>query len=76
VGSQLGYATGQSRLILRAGYIASLSSNASDGSSSSGPSLGFGLARERVQLDVARNIETFSTGLVAPPTHISIRVGL
>ena len=73
VGAQLGYAAGTSLLILRGGYVAQQSNG---GESSTGPSVGLGLATGRVQLDLARIFESFSTGLGKPPTYISIRVAL
>jgi len=73
VGAQLGYTTGPSRLLIRGGYVMQ------QGEASGilgGPSLGLGLTSGRVQLDLARIFESFSTGLGTPPTYISIRVGL
>ncbi len=72
IGGQLGYAVGTSRLVVRAGYIRQPAS----GSQLTGPSLGLGLVSGRVQLDLARIFESFSTALDVPPTYISIRVGL
>jgi hypothetical protein len=72
-GVQAGYVTAQSTLLVRAGYVAQ---PGSAGSSSTGPSLGIGLAQGRVALDLSRIFETFSTGLGTPPTYISIRVRL
>jgi hypothetical protein len=73
LGAQLGYMSGPSRLLIRAGYVM----QQEEGSSIlGGPSLGFGLTSGRVQLDLARIFESFSTGLGTPPTYISIRVGL
>jgi hypothetical protein len=71
VGSQLSYASGSSRLIARAGYNVQQSE-----SIIGGPALGIGLATGRVQLDLSRIFESFSSGLGTPPTYISIRVGL
>jgi hypothetical protein len=73
VGAQLGYVAGSSLLMIRGGYVAQQSSG---GESSTGPSLGLGLASGRVQLDLARIFESFSSGLGKPPTYISIRIGL
>ena len=73
LGAQVGYAAGASLLIIRGGYVAQRSNG---GESSTGPSVGLGLAAGRVQLDLARIFESFSTGLGKPPTYISIRVGL
>jgi hypothetical protein len=73
VGAQLGYAAGASLLIIRGGYVAQQSNG---GESSTGPSIGLGLAAGRVQLDLARIFESFSTGLGKPPTYISVRVTL
>lgn len=72
VGAEVGYATGTNRLIIRAGYIR----QPDNGSQLTGPSLGLGIASGRVQLDLARVFESFSTALGQPPTYISIRVGL
>lgn len=72
LGAQLGYAAGPSHLLVRAGYV----QQEGDGSLLSGPSLGLGLTSGRVQLDLARIFESFSSGLGSPPTYISIRVGL
>jgi hypothetical protein len=71
VGSQLSYASGTSRVLVRAGYNLQQSE-----SITSGASVGVGLATGRVQLDLSRIFESFSTGLGTPPTYISIRVGL
>lgn len=71
VGAQLSYAAGPSHLLVRAGYIKQEVSSAL-----AGPSLGLGLTSGRVQLDLARIFESFSTGLGTAPTYISIRVGL
>ena len=71
VGSQLSYASGTSRVLVRAGY--NLQQTAS---LSGGAAVGVGLATGRVQLDLSRIFESFSTGLGTPPTYISIRVGL
>ena len=73
IGAQASYAAGSSRLMIRAGYIMQPST---DGESSSGPSLGLGLSSGRVQLDLARVFDNFSSGLGKPPTYVSIRVGL
>jgi hypothetical protein len=73
IGGQLGYATGPSRVFLRAGYVRQ---EGGESSLLTGPSLGLGLTSGRVQLDLARIFESFSTGLGSPPTYISIRVGL
>jgi hypothetical protein len=73
LGAQLGYATGPSRVFIRAGYV---KQQGVDASLVTGPSLGLGLTSGRVQLDIARIFDSFSTGLGAPPTYISIRVGL
>lgn len=72
LGGQLGYATGTSKLVIRAGYI----KQPENGSQLTGPSLGLGLVSGRVQLDIARIFESFSSALDVPPTYISIRVGL
>ncbi|MDB4891523.1 MAG: hypothetical protein JWL61_3378 [Gemmatimonadetes bacterium] len=73
LGAQLGYATGPSRVFVRAGYV----KQEGEGSALlAGPSLGLGLTSGRVQLDLARIFESFSSGLGSPPTYISIRVGL
>jgi hypothetical protein len=73
VGGQLGYLAGSSLLAVRGGYVAQQSNG---GESSTGPSLGLGLSSGRVQLDLARIFESFSSGLGKPPTYISIRIGL
>jgi hypothetical protein len=73
LGAQASYAAGVSRLLIRGGYVIQPSS---DGESSTGPSLGLGLASGRVQLDLARVFDSFSSGLGKPPTYVSIRVGL
>ncbi len=73
LGAQLGYAAGPSHVFVRAGYLRQESGAAS---LLAGPSLGLGLTSGRVQLDLARIFESFSSGLGAPPTYISIRVGL
>ena len=73
LGAQLGYAAGNSVLAIRGGYVAQQSNG---GESATGPSLGLGLASGRVQLDLARIFESFSSGLGKPPTYISIRIGL
>lgn len=73
LGAQAGYAAGPSLLVIRAGYIVQKSSG---GDAPTGPSLGLGLVSGRVQLDLARVFESFSSGLGKPPTYISIRVGL
>lgn len=73
LGAQLGYAAGPSHAFVRAGYVRQ------EGGGSAllaGPSLGLGLTSGRVQLDLARIFESFSSGLGTPPTYISIRVGL
>lgn len=72
-GGEVGYLSGQTTLQIRAGYVLQ-TSNGSEGGT--GPSIGLGLSSGRVQLDLARIFETFSTGLGSPPTYISIRVGL
>jgi hypothetical protein len=71
LGGQLSYAAGPSHLLIRAGYVKQQVSSAL-----TGPSLGLGLTSGRVQLDLARIFESFSTGLGTAPTYISIRVGL
>jgi hypothetical protein len=71
VGGQVGYKTGSTTLIARGGYVWQ-----QGGGISSGPALGLGLASRRVQLDLARIFEDFSSTLGKPPTYISIRVGL
>jgi hypothetical protein len=73
VGGQMGYLAGSSLLVIRGGYVLQQSNG---GESSTGPSLGLGLASGRVQLDLARIFESFSSGLGKPPTYISIRIGL
>ncbi|MEO6525535.1 MAG: hypothetical protein ABIP93_02810 [Gemmatimonadaceae bacterium] len=73
MGAQVGYVAGPSVLIIRGGYVAQQSSG---GESATGPSLGLGLASGRVQLDLARIFESFSSGLGKPPTYISIRIRL
>jgi Uncharacterised protein family (UPF0164) len=73
LGGEVGYVTPQATLLARAGYVAQGSTGSE---SSTGPSVGFGIASGRVQLDFARIFESFSTGLGVPPTYISIRVGL
>jgi hypothetical protein len=73
LGAQLGYTAGASRAFVRAGYVRQ---EGGEGSLVAGPSLGLGLTSGRVQLDLARIFESFSSGLGAPPTYISIRVGL
>ena len=72
IGVQVGYVAPQSAVFVRAGSVLQLRGNAA----STGPSVGIGLAQGRVQLDLTRIFETFSTGLGVPPTYISIRVGL
>ncbi|MEO8337158.1 MAG: PorV/PorQ family protein [bacterium] len=73
LGAQLGYAAGPSRVFVRAGYV----KQQGEGSALlAGPSLGLGLTSGRVQLDLARIFESFSSGLGTPPTYISVRVGL
>ena len=72
-GGEVGYVSGETTLLVRAGYAHQTSTGSE---SSLGPSLGLGLANKRVELDFARIFETFSTGLGKPPTYISIRVGL
>lgn len=74
IGAQAGYAAGASMLSIRGGYV--LQPSSGDGESSTGPSLGLGLSSGRVQLDLARIFESFSSGLGKPPTYISIRIGL
>lgn len=74
LGAQLGYAAGQSRLFVRAGYVKQEGVGGSE--ILAGPALGLGLTSGRVQLDIGRIFETFSSGLGTPPTYISIRVGL
>jgi hypothetical protein len=71
LGTQLSYASGSSRLIARAGYNVQQTE-----SMFGGPSVGVGLATGRVQLDLSRIFDSFSSGLGSPPTYISIRVGL
>lgn len=71
VGGQISYAAGAATLLARGGYVWQEA-----GGLSSGPSLGLGLASRRVQLDLARIFEDFSSALGKPPTYISIRVGL
>ncbi|HEV7994214.1 MAG TPA: PorV/PorQ family protein [Gemmatimonadaceae bacterium] len=73
LGGQASYAAGASKLLVRAGYVVQPSSN---GEASTGPSLGLGLSSGRVQLDLARVFDSFSSGLGKPPTYVSIRVGL
>ncbi|MEO5815247.1 MAG: PorV/PorQ family protein [Gemmatimonadaceae bacterium] len=73
LGAQLGYTTGPSRVFIRAGYV---KQPGGDASLLTGPSLGLGLTSGRVQLDIARIFDSFSSGLGAPPTYISVRVGL
>ncbi|MDB4915735.1 MAG: hypothetical protein JWM95_3379 [Gemmatimonadetes bacterium] len=72
-GAEVGYVSGNTALSLRGGYVHAISAGPS---SSFGPSLGFGIASGRVQLDVARIFDSFSPGLGSPPTYVSIRVGL
>jgi hypothetical protein len=71
VGGQIGYVAGSATLIARGGYVWQ-----QGGGIASGPSLGLGLASRRVQLDLARIFEDFSSALGKPPTYISVRVGL
>jgi hypothetical protein len=73
LGAQAGYLAGTATLLVRGGYVLHESTG---GESNTGPSLGLGLASGRVQLDLARIFESFSSGLGKPPTYISIRVGL
>jgi hypothetical protein len=73
LGAQLGYAAGPSRVFLRGGYV---KQQGVGSELLAGPSLGLGLTSGRVQLDLARIFESFSSGLGTPPTYISIRVGL
>jgi hypothetical protein len=73
LGSQLGYASGPSRVFLRAGYV---KQQGEGYALLAGPSLGLGLTSGRVQLDIARIFESFSSGLGAQPTYISVRIGL
>jgi len=72
LGAQASYSAGPSRLLLRGGYVV----QSSDAATSTGPSLGLGLASGRVQLDLARVFDSFSSELGKPPTYVSIRVGL
>jgi hypothetical protein len=71
LGGQAGYKAGSATLIVRGGYVWQ-----QGGGIASGPSLGLGLASRRVQLDLARIFEDFSSALGKPPTYISVRVGL
>lgn len=70
-GADVSYTSGKTMLSLRGGYVYQQTA-----SSTGGPSLGFGIASGRVQLDVARIFDSVSSGLGNPPTYISIRVGL
>ena len=74
VGAELGYTSASTLLLVRGGYIVQAVADGSE--RGTGPSLGLGIASGRVQLDLARIFETFSTNLGKPPTYISIRVGL
>ena len=73
LGGEVGYVSGQATLYLRGGYIYEQSGGPE---SSVGPSLGFGIASGRVQLDFAQVFDSFSTGLGKPPRYVSIRIGL
>ena len=74
VGAEVGYASGATLLLARAGYVLQVQGTG-DGRTS-GPSFGVGIASGRVKIDFARVLETVSTGLGVPPTYISIRLGL
>lgn len=74
VGAELGYTSGSTLLLVRGGYVVQAVTEGSE--RGTGPSLGLGIASGRVQVDLARIFETFSTNLGKPPTYISIRVGL
>jgi hypothetical protein len=72
-GGEVSYLSGKTTLLLRAGWMVQ---QTTDQESSSTPSIGLGLASGRVQLDLARVFDSFSTGLGVPPTYVSIRIGL
>ena len=74
VGGELGYTSGATLLFVRGGYV--MQGAIAGGERGTGPSVGLGLASGRVQVDLARIFETFSTNLGKPPTYISIRVSL
>ena len=73
-GGELAYTSGSTLLLVRGGYV--MQGATGGGERGTGPSIGVGLASGRVQVDLARIFETFSTNLGKPPTYISIRVGL
>ena len=71
LGGEVGYKSGVTTVYARGGLV-----TLSYESVQAGPTIGFGLQNQRVQLDVARVWEHFSTDLGKPPTYISVRVGL
>ncbi len=73
LGAEAGYASGETSVFVRGGLIFI---QGEDAASSTGPSLGLGLANKRVRVDLARVFESFSTGLGKPPTYLSIRLTL
>ena len=70
-GGEATYLSQKTLLSVRAGYTREEEENPGRG-----PSVGIGLARDRVQLDFTRLFESFSTNLSVPPTFISIRLSL
>lgn len=73
VGAEVGYVSGNTLLHLRGGYVRQGAQSANSGGA---PSVGLGIASGRVQLDLTRIFDSFSTDLGTPPTYISIRIGL
>lgn len=74
LGAELGYLSGTTVLFVRGGAV--LQKTSGEGDRGFEPSFGLGLASGRVQVDIARVVESLSTNLGKPPTYISIRVGL
>ena len=74
VGAEAGYLSGSTVLFVRGGAV--LQKSTGEGDRGLQPSFGLGLASGRVQVDIARVIESLSTNLGKPPTYLSIRVGL
>ena len=74
LGSEVGYASASTLLFARAGMVVQRSTGAGDRGIE--PAFGLGLSSGRVQVDIARVLESLSTNLGKPPTYISIRVGL
>lgn len=71
LGGELGYVAGDATLTLRGGYIYQ---QAGTLDSSAQPSVGFGIASGRVQLDFAQLFDPAALG--KPPRYVSIRLGL